>query len=413
MAEEVRRYGVIEASLDGRMKNREAAAALGISVRHVKRIKSRVKREGPSGVRHGNRDRPSCRAFPGELKERTMAMAREKYFDFNFSHLSEMLEEQEGIKVSRETLRQWLRPEGFGSKVRKQRRHRKRRKRSEKEGYMLFLDGSPHQWFGEEKTTLLLCTDDSTGRPLYGVFRKEEDLDGCFQACKEVFTRFGRPSVFYLDRASQFKTTRHKSEPLEPTQFQRAMSELGIRLIFAYSAQARGRGERINRTFQDRLAAELHLKKITDSEGATRYLNGSFIPKYARLFGVAPEDPEAAWRPVPKDVDLRNILCKRYEARVNYDNTISVKGQIIQLYPTKTRLSFAKASVTINRWLDGTWHVFHYPTGEVPCKLCSGTRPAGVTHAPRAGERSESVPALRTEGVTFSCCRKGDIFMLQ
>ena len=93
------------------------------------------------------------------------------------------------------------------------------------------------------------------GKPLYGLFRKEEDLDGCFQVCGEVFARLGRPSVFYLDRASQFKTTRLKSDPVEPTQFQRAMSELGIRLIFAYSPQARGRGERINRTFQDRLVA--------------------------------------------------------------------------------------------------------------------------------------------------------------
>ena len=321
-----------------------------------------------------------------------MKLANEKYFDFNFSHLSEMLEEQEGIKINRETLRQWLRPEGFGGKVRKQRRHRKRRKRSEKEGHMLFLDGSPHAWFGEEKTTLLLSTDDSTGKPLYGLFRKEEDLEGCFGVCKEVFARFGRPSVFYLDRASQFKTTRHKSDSVEPTQFQRAMSELGIRLIFAHSAQARGRGERINRTFQDRLVAELRLKNIADREGATKYLNETFIPKYARLFGVAPEDPKPAWRPLPQDADMRNILCKRYEAKVNYDNTISVDGQAIQLFPTKTRLSFAKASVTANHWLDGSWHVFHHTAGEVPCKPIEGrVRPGSYM---RPGPASEARASL-------------------
>jgi transposase len=372
MEEEVRRYGVVRALLEGKMTNQEAAAVLDVSVRQMKRIKGKVKREGPSGVKHGNYGRSSWRAFPEELKERTLALTREKYFDFNFSHLSEMLEEQEGIKVSRETLRQWLRPEGFGSKVRKQRRQRKRRKRSDKEGHMLFLDGSPHQWFGEEKTTLLLCTDDSTGKPLYGVFQKEEDLDGCFRVCGEVFARFGRPSVFYLDRASQFRTTRHKSNLPPPTQFERAMGELGIRLIFAYSPQARGRGERINRTFQDRLVAELRLKKIMTCEGATTYLNDIFIPKYARLFGVAPEDPEAAWRSLPAETDLRNILCRRYEVKVNYDNTISVEGQAIQLFPTKTRLSFAKASVTVNHWLDGTWHVFHHAAGEVPCTPLSG-----------------------------------------
>ncbi len=392
MMEEVRRYGVVTALLDGRMTNGEAAAALDVSVRQVKRIKGKVKREGPSGIKHGNTGRPSCRAFPPELKEWAIALAREKYFDFNFSHLSEMLEEQEGIKINRETLRQWLRPEGFGGKVKKQRRHRKRRKRSEKEGHMLFLDGSPHQWFGEEKTTLLLSTDDSTGRPLFGLFQEVEDLDGCFQVSKEVFTRFGRPSVFYLDRASQFKTTRHKSDPVQPTQFERAMSELGIRLIFAYSAQARGRGERINRTFQDRLVAELRLKKIADCEGATKYLNEIFIPKYARLFGVAAEDPKPAWRPLPQDADIRNILCKRYEAKVNYDNTISVDGQAIQLFPTKTRLSFAKAQVAVNHWLDGTWHVFHHTAGEVPCKPIEGrVRPGSYM---RPGPASEARASL-------------------
>jgi hypothetical protein len=104
------------------------------------------------------------------------------------------------------------------------------------------------------------------------------------------------------------------------------MNELGIKLIFADSPRARGRGERINRTFQDRLVAELRLVKIATYEGTTRYLNERFIPKYCRLFAVAPEDPEPAWRAFPRDLDIRNILCTRYEATVNYDNTISVKG---------------------------------------------------------------------------------------
>jgi hypothetical protein len=338
-------------------------------------------------VRHGNRDRPSPRAFPKEFKDRIMGLARDKYFDFNFSHMSQMLEELEDIRVNRETLRQWLRPEGFGDKVRRQRRHRKRRKRSEKEGHMLFLDGSPHRWFGEGKSTLLLCTDDSTGKPLYGLFREEEDLDGCFHVCTEVFTRFGRPSVFYLDRASQFRTTRRKSDLPPPTQFERAMGELGIRLIFAYSPQARGRGERINRTFHDRLVAELRLKKIGTNEGATSYLNDTFIPQYGRLFGVVPEDPHPAWRALPEN-DLRNLLCRRYEAKVNYDNTISVEGQAIQLSPTKTRLSFAKASVVVNRWLDGSWHVFHHSVGEIPCTPIPGRVKPGSYIRPKQGNKA-------------------------
>lgn len=177
-------------------------------------------------------------------------LAEKKYFDFNFTHLSETLEERERISISRETLRQWLRPLGFGSKMRRQPHYRKRRKRSEKEGQMLFLDGSPHGWFNDEKTTLILCTDDATGKPLWGIFRTDEDNDGCFAVCEAVFQKHGLPAPLYLDRASQFTTTRHggihiSQNDTEPTPFERAMGELGIRLIFADSPQARGRGERI------------------------------------------------------------------------------------------------------------------------------------------------------------------------
>ncbi len=153
MTEEVRRYGVIAATVEGKMTNREAAAVLGICVRQIKRLKMKVKKEGPLGIRHGNRDKRSPKAFPEVLRKRVITLAKKKYFDFNFSHLSEMLKEQEGIRINRETLRRWLRPEGFGGKIRRERKHRKRRKRSEKEGSMLFLDGSPHLWFGNEKST--------------------------------------------------------------------------------------------------------------------------------------------------------------------------------------------------------------------------------------------------------------------
>lgn len=374
MIEEVRRFSVVEAAIKGKMTCREGAAALGISVRQFKRIKGKVKKEGPEGVRHGNRGRSSPRAFPD--KEQIIDLAEKEYFDFNFTHLSEVLKERHSIRINRETLRLWLRPLGFGNKVRKQPRHRLRRKRAEKEGQMLFLDGSPHRWFGDENSTLILSTDDATGNPLYGLFQKEEDLDGCFTVVEEVIIRKGLPSLFYLDRASQFTTTRHgglyrTQRDDQPTQFERAMKELGIGLKFAHSPQARGRGERINGTFQDRLVAELRLHAIATSEKATAYMNDTFIPKYCKRFGVAPEDMPA-WRPVPPGVDIRNILCKRYERRVNHDNTVSVNNQIIQLLPTRTRLHLAKAHIVVNHWKDGSWHVFHETAGEVPCREIQG-----------------------------------------
>ncbi|MBA7578627.1 hypothetical protein ES708_20492 [subsurface metagenome] len=368
------RYGVIQALLEKRMKNTEAALALGLSVRQVQRIKKKVARQGPEGLLHGNRGRRSSHSFSPEKKGRVVKLTKERYFDFNFSHLSEILEEEEGIKINRETLRQWLRPLGFGGKVRKQPHHRKRRKRSGREGALLFLDGSPHLWFGTEPSTLILATDDATGNPLYGVFQKEEDLDGCLLVCIEVCRIYGLPAGFYLDRASQFTTTRHggvhvAQSDQNPTQFERAMKELGIGLIFAYSPQARGRGERINGTFQDRLVSELRLRGINNVRDATVYLNQTFIPRYGRRFGVEPEDKTSAWRSPPHKTDILNILCKRFVRTVKNDNTISVNGQIIQLLPARGRPHFVRAKVTVNLWVDGSWHVFHPTVGELPCEL--------------------------------------------
>lgn len=371
---ETMRYGVIQALLEKRMNNREAALVLDLSIRQVQRIKTKVAQQGPEGILHGNKGRRPSHSFSIERKERVVTLAKERYFDFNFSHLAEILEEEEGIKINRETLRKWLRPLGFGGKVRKQPYHRKRRKRSSREGSLLFLDGSPHLWFGTEPSTLILATDDATGKPLYGLFQKEEDLDGCLRVCIAVCKIYGLPAGFYLDRASQFTTTRHggvhvTQSDQKPTQFERAMKELGIGLIFAHSPQARGRGERINGTFQDRLVSELRLRGINNAHDATVYLNQTFMPRYCLRFGVKPEDTICAWRSPPHETEIFNILCKRFQRTVKNDNTVSVNGQIIQLLPTRSRPHFVRAKVTVNRWVDGSWHVFHPTVGELPCEL--------------------------------------------
>ncbi len=381
--EDMKRYGVVKAVVDRKMTNGEGAAALDLSVRQLKRIKKKVRQDGMTGIRHGNRGRAPVHTFPDPFKKRVISLVQRRYPGFNFSHLSEMLEEEEGIHINRETLRLWLRPLGYGGRVRTQPRHRKRRQRSARVGQMLFLDGSPHRWFGATQHTLLLATDDASGRPLYGLFRAHEDLEGCFTVCQEVFTRYGLPVVFYLDRASQFTTTRrggvhvHQRDG-EPTQFERALQQLAVKPIFADSPEARGRAERINGVFQDRLVAELRFRRITTAEAAADYLNRHFIPRYAKRFGVAPEEDIAAWRPIPPGMDLRHTLCRRYSRVVNKDNTLSVTGRIIQIHPTRKRLSFVKAKVTVNHWLDGSWHVLHDQHGELPCEELVAARPARV-----------------------------------
>jgi transposase len=369
---EVTRYRLMQSLLEGKMVNKDAASALRLSVRQIKRIKKRVRKEGACGIFHGNKGRLPPHAFSSAMKHQIITLAQKRYEGFNFSHLSEMLDEEEGIHINRETLRQWLRPLGFGSRTRKMQKHRKKRPRSPREGERLFLDGSPHLWFGNEETTMILCTDDATGNPLCGFFQKEENLEGCLNVCMKVFRQHGLPGSFYLDKASQFTTTRHgglhtTQRDGQPTQFERAMEELGINLIFAHSPQARGRGERINGTFQDRLVAELKLRGIQNTPEANRYLNHFFIPRYCRRFGLKPKEPIPAWRPIPPTVNLHNILCKRFQRTVANDNTISVEGQSIQLLPTKNLPHLAKAKVHANLWLNGHWHVFHHNLGEISC----------------------------------------------
>jgi len=371
------RYGIIRSLNRKKMTNNEAALAMGCSKRQVQRIKKRVQQIGPVGVCHGNKGRAPVHAFSGDFKIRVMELAQRRYFDFNFSHLADMFSEAEGIRINRETLRLWLRPLGFGKKVRSKPIHRKRRKRSEREGSILFLDGSPHAWFSEALSTLILCTDDATGKPLYGLFQQQEDLNGCLKVCMAVFKKYGLPVSFYLDRASQFTTTRlggvHQSQSAsQKTQFQRAMQDLSVGLIFAHSPQARGRGERINGSFQDRLVAELRLKGIDNAQDATAYLNKCFIPRYAKRFGIAPED-KPAWRELPPKTDLRNILCSCFQRTVKNDNTVSVNGFNLQLLPTRTRPHLVQAKVNVMQWVDGSWHVSHPTEGEIPCQPILGS----------------------------------------
>jgi hypothetical protein len=387
--EDAKRYGIIQLIINGRMTNGQSALAVRKSVRQVQRMRRKVERYGDEGVCHGNRGRRPLHTFPAVFRDRVIALAQEKYYDFNFSHLSDTLAEAEGMRVNRETLRQWLRPLRCGGKVRRLAYHRRRRTRSAQEGHMLFLDGSPHPWFAGVSSTLILCMDDASGRPLGGIFQPEEDLDGCFEVCLSVFKKPGLPASFYLDRASQFTTTRHggihsPQSAETQTHFERAMRELG-----SLPTPPRHEDERI-------VPGASRVKGIVTAHEATRYLTMSFIPRYARRFSVTPQDPIPAWRPLPAGVDIRNILCKRFIRTVTNDNTVSVNRHSIQLLPTRRRSHVVHAKVAVNLWTDGSWHVLHPTEGDVPCVQldAKSARPAGAPGELKAGARSASAPHL-------------------
>ena len=222
-------------------------------------------------------------------------------------------------------------------------------------------------WFGKKQFTLLLALDDATGKALGGLFAPRETVLGYFRLCYEVFSGYGLPGNFYLDRHSIFITTRHegvhvKQSAQKPTVFQVAMAELGIGLIYAHSPQARGRIERSFRTFQDRLVKELALKGINDPEEANRYLREVFIPRYNRKFAVEAEDPEKAWRKPPEN--LKEILSRRLKRKVKGDFTISVEGKTLQLKPPRFTMRLSGVKVEVRELFDGSFRIYH-PSGEV------------------------------------------------
>lgn len=376
----------IQAVEGGTLTQVQAARALGLSTRQLRRLQERVRTKGAAGLVHGNSGREPHNKTPSAVRDRVIALATTTYADHNFAHLKDELErEPEGIRLSDETLRLWLRPLGHGPPLRRTRPHRKRRTRKARLGELLFLDGSPHHWFGPQypPCCLLLASDDATGQPLYGKFQPQEDRDGCFDVCYHVFAKFGLPCAFYLDRASQFTTTRHGGTHLNQsddqlTQFERAMQELGIGLIFAHSPQARGRGERLNGSFQNRLVAEFVQRGIADCQAATRYLNTHFIHKYTKRFAKPPADPAPAWRALTPELELKRILCAKFPRVIARDNTVRLDGALFQLYPPR-KLWKTEAQA----WFDGSVHFWNPSCGELKARRLSHSPSAQVPSSRR------------------------------
>jgi transposase len=372
-----RRLKTIETALEGRLTNRQAAHALALSLRQVQRLKRKVHRDGPAGIRHGNTGRRPWNRLTDDLRERILHLAATTYAGYNFSHLADVLPAEQDITVSDETLRRLLRPAGFGRPMRRRKAHRRRRQRRQREGELLFLDGSPHRWFGPDypMACLLLTSDDATGKPLAGRFQPQEDRDGCFAVCDRLFRTCGLPAAFYLDRASHFIRTDHRAakdgRPLPPTAFQIAMHTLAVRLIFANSPQARGRAERLNGTFQDRLVAELARYRIHTCQRATRYLNERFIPRYVERFAHPAGDPTPAWRALDGSIDLDGILCVKSTRVVANDNTVRYGAVTYQLEPPSGRRHLVKAAIEVQQRFDKTIHFVHPGYGPLKAKPIS------------------------------------------
>jgi hypothetical protein len=223
------------------------------------------------------------------------------------------------------------------------------------EGILLQLDGSHHAWLENRGPwfTLFLAIDDATGTVPYALFREREDTLGYFELLKVIINRCGIPLGVYTDRDSIFHVERSPSNGISPiTQFGRALRELGITHVIAHSPEAKGRVERANGTFQDRLVAELRLAEASSISGANSVL-WDFLPRFNQRFGVPAAQPGQAYRPISLELDLEGILCVKERRRVARDNTVQYRQRNLQLFPDADKVSYAGAYVEIQERLDG------------------------------------------------------------
>jgi transposase len=366
---ELQRVTVISSCLKGDLACARAAELLDLTVRHVKRLKSRYRQGGEAALAHASRGRPSPRRLPQRLRERILQLARSRYAGFNDHHLCEKLAEVEHLSLGRETLRRLLRSAGIGSpRKRRAPTHRQRRLARAREGEMLLLDGSTHSWLEDRgpQLTLLGFLDDATRKVPVAEFFPSEDARGYFRLLHRLLRRCGVPISFYGDRHGVFvRNDDHWSleEQLagrrEPTQFGRALQQLGISYIAAHSPQAKGRIERLWGTFQDRLTSELRLAGAADIEAANEVLR-HFLPDYNRRFGRPPRETQKAWRPAP--AELNRICCFHHQRSVSNDNIVQWDGRRFQIPPQPQRFSFAGAKVQLCESLDGKVSIYYGDT---------------------------------------------------
>ena len=357
---ELQRVSVISACIKGDLACARAAVLLCLSVRQIKRLKKRMREDGEAALAHANRGRPSHRRLPDAVRERIVQLSRNTYAGFNDHHLCEKLVEREGFSLSRETLRRLLRQHGLGSpRKRRAPAHRQRRVRSARLGELVQLDGSPHDWLEGRgpRLTALGMQDDATGKILAAQFFPSETTFGYLCLLRQLLRRCGVPLAFYGDHSGIFvrnddcwTVEEQLAGKRQPTQFGRALEQLGVTFIAANSPQAKGRVERLWGVLQDRLTSELRLAKAASINSANTVLR-KFIADYNRRFARQPRENATACRAAPDSLD--RICCFVHERIVSNDNVVQWEGRRFQIPQQARRFSFAGAKVQIYQALDG------------------------------------------------------------
>jgi transposase len=365
---EFQRVKVIENAVGGRLSVSEAARLLQLSERQVLRLKQRYQPDSIAWVRHGNCGRQMPWALPTPQQQLILDLARSKYAGFNDSHLCEKLHSEEGLEVSRETVRRILRGAKLASpQKRRPRQYRARRLPRPRMGMMALTDGSCHDWLEDRgpKFTLIAFQDDATSQILAAHFQLEaENTIGYLLSLRTMITTHGVPLSLYRDRHSIFQRNdsywtlaEQLAGKQTPTQLGRALLELGIQQIPAYSAQAKGRIERAWRTFQDRLISELRLARASTLQEANAVL-ALFCADYNQRFAHPAAEAVRDFRSLPRRFDLARCLSFHYQRVVGPDHVITLGAHSIALPPLPGHRGYAGEIVELSHQLDGVLRVY-------------------------------------------------------
>jgi len=357
---ERQRLEVLSRVKRGELSLGKAAALLHLSYRHAKRVFGRYREKGDKGLVHALRGRASNHRLEASKRESVLSSYREKYGDFGPTLAAEYLA-KEGLSVSAETLRRWLVSAGLWEVSRKRSAHRSWRARKEHCGEMVQMDGSHHDWFEDRRpgAVLMVMIDDATNRT-YARFFEAETTVAAFKILKRYVCIYGLPRSLYVDKDSIYRPGRDRTveeelagEPAQ-TQFGRAMKDLGVKLICAHSPQAKGRVERRNGVFQDRLVKAMRLEGISTLEAANCYLEDSFLPELNARFTVTAKGHCDLHRRVPRGVDLDKVLAFQEERVVQNDCTVRWRNRWFQLTAQNGRWALAGKRLLVREQLDGT-----------------------------------------------------------
>jgi len=341
---------------ESRLTQEEAAQLLGVCERTFRRYIDRYEDEGLDGLIDKRLSQISRRRAPVDEVMRMVDRYRNRHRGWNVKHYYAWYK-REGGQRSYTWVKSSLQAAGAVKKAPRRGAHRKRRERAAWPGMMLHQDGSQHQWVVGEYWDLIVTMDDATSEHYSMFFCEEEGTQSSFRGVREVIEGWGLFCSMYTDRGSHYWITPEaggKVDKVNLTQFGRAMGQLGIEMIPAYSPEARGRSERVFRTHQDRLVKELAAAGISDMAAANEYLTKHYIPAYNAEFKQPPPEEDSAFVAC-RDLDvLDDILCEQYKRVVRKDNCVQFEGLVLQIPADRHRCHYVKAKVKVCRYADGT-----------------------------------------------------------